>query len=665
NWCGSTDASDWYYYTQTSGTLTGKEKFAGAIIHLDRMGEAFQVGIGANVTSESHLYGASGWLTLDIQSQPTNGNYHISGTAGDVNIMLGGEGCDNLTDGGVIGETECSSTPFDPALINNLQLPSGGNNQPIEYVWLRSTNPELPIEQWEMIANSNAPTFDPGLINETTYYLRCARRFPCEKFLGESNIIAKIVQPNPFTGSCITGIVKEEKGVGKYQQANRGVQHPDNLLGNIDGMAAQFYDEGDKIIVELDKTLTTGETYTISWKYRQYTSSFNSPAQLRVFESADGVNFTFNSVLQTNTKSFFVHSNLTAKTDARFIRLENGFNTPDFDVDAITFSRRFCQQPTICKLNDHGISDQTAGETRLVWIKFEDEGIQEYSVVDGSSKFTQFPDGTALLTGTIERVTDNCFKYNYSVRLVNRSNWTSWSAQGKTFKGGPFEDHTNWIYYDIDEANSQFYGAGCHIGELLDVSQRPVDRSLGFQIGNGANLKNAQFGLSGWFALSGDRTAEADFNGNIDDCVEQGAEILLGDRVWEDLNANGLQDDGEPGIDGVTATLIGLTYNGQGVIQTTSTQNGGAYQFGPLLPGRYKVIFNNVPGGFFATALNRGPDLSIDSDVDPVNGMTASKIYGGADNDFGIDAGYFRFADIGNLVWEDLNGNGVREANEP
>ncbi|MEM9920643.1 MAG: SdrD B-like domain-containing protein [Bacteroidota bacterium] len=665
NECGTEDASEWYYYTSTSGILTGADRFSGASIEIGRMGEAFQVGNGANVTGDAHKYSGSGWLTLNITSQPSNSNYHLNGHRGDINIMLGGEGCDNLTSGGLIGSTQCNSEPFDAEVIQNIVSPSGGNTQAIEYVWLTTTDPELPMEQWTEIAGATSDSYDPGLITETTYFLRCARRFPCKYFYGESNVVAKIIQPNPFNGSCITGIIKSEKGSGKAFSNNHGVDHPNNLLGKIDDIGAQLYDNNDNITIELDSELKAGETYTVSWKYRYYNSSYSGPAQIEVFESENGVDFTYRTTLSTNSIYFYVHQNITAGINTRFIKLNKKANTPDSDVDAITYTRKFCQEPTICKLNDHGVSDKTPGKTRLVWINFDDEGIQEYAVVNHTSKFTQFPDGTALLTGTIERVTDNCFKYIYSVRLINRSDWNSWQNQGKTFKGGPFDDHENWIYYDIDEANSQFYGAGCHIGELLDIIQRPVDKTLGFQVGNGANLKNGSFGLSGWFTIAGDRTGAADFNGNIEDCVEQSAEIRLGDRVWEDLNGNGLQDDGEPGINGVTATLIGKTFNGQGVIQTTSTIDGGRYGFGPLLPGRYKVIFSDVPGGFFATALNQGPDLSIDSDVDPINGMTANKVYGGADDDFGIDAGYFRLADIGNLVWEDLNRNGLREAGEP
>ena len=60
----------------------------------------------------------------------------------------------------------------------------------------------------------------------------------------------------------------------------------------------------------------------------------------------------------------------------------------------------------------------------------------------------------------------------------------------------------------------------------------------------------------------------------------------FGNFVWEDLNYNGIQDPGEPGIDGVTVRL--LDQNGN-LLTSTTTANGGYYSFPGLLPGKYMV----------------------------------------------------------------------------
>jgi hypothetical protein len=57
----------------------------------------------------------------------------------------------------------------------------------------------------------------------------------------------------------------------------------------------------------------------------------------------------------------------------------------------------------------------------------------------------------------------------------------------------------------------------------------------------------------------------------------------LGDFVWDDLNADGIQDLGEPGIEGVTVTVNLLT-NGT-IVASTTTDVNGAYAFTNLPRG--------------------------------------------------------------------------------
>ncbi|MEM6318520.1 MAG: SdrD B-like domain-containing protein [Bacteroidota bacterium] len=93
--CLDVDPTDFYYYTETSGTLIGKNKVAGAKLSVSRVGEAFQVGIGANVTNKDLNFGASGWLKTTLLSQ-SNSNLKLkiktssAGGNGDVNINLDG-----------------------------------------------------------------------------------------------------------------------------------------------------------------------------------------------------------------------------------------------------------------------------------------------------------------------------------------------------------------------------------------------------------------------------------------------------------------------------------------------------------------------------------------------------------------------------------------------
>ena len=52
---------------------------------------------------------------------------------------------------------------------------------------------------WTIIPNSNSPTYDPGPITVSTYYIRCVRREGCDDYIGESNVVAKEITPFPLT----------------------------------------------------------------------------------------------------------------------------------------------------------------------------------------------------------------------------------------------------------------------------------------------------------------------------------------------------------------------------------------------------------------------------------------------------------------------------------
>lgn len=89
--CGIQPQNDWYYYTSTTGTLTGQGALAGALVNLTRDGDPFQVGTGANLNDRWN-FGASGWLNYTIVSQPNNSAIQIQGGNKqlDINIRLTG-----------------------------------------------------------------------------------------------------------------------------------------------------------------------------------------------------------------------------------------------------------------------------------------------------------------------------------------------------------------------------------------------------------------------------------------------------------------------------------------------------------------------------------------------------------------------------------------------
>ena len=135
----------------------------------------------------------------------------------------------------------------------------------------------------------------------------------------------------------------------------------------------------------------------------------------------------------------------------------------------------------------------------------------------------------------------------------------------------------------------------------------------------------------------------------------------LGDFVWEDANADGVQDANESGIDGVTVELFKSDGTSMG---TTQTANGGQYSFTNLVPGDYHVQFT-LPSGYVFSPKDQGSDDAKDSDADTANGTTINTTLVSGENDPTWDAGMYQKASLGDYVWEDLNADGVQDAGEP
>jgi len=134
----------------------------------------------------------------------------------------------------------------------------------------------------------------------------------------------------------------------------------------------------------------------------------------------------------------------------------------------------------------------------------------------------------------------------------------------------------------------------------------------------------------------------------------------IGDTVWYDADGDGLQDAGEPGVPGVTVHLL----DGSGtVIDTTTTDVNGNYLFENLEPGDYAIEVV-PPAGYAFTTQDAGGDDTIDSDVDTTTGRTIVTTLDPGENDPTWDAGLVGIMSLGDLVWNDVNNNGVVDAGE-
>jgi hypothetical protein len=140
-------------------------------------------------------------------------------------------------------------------------------------------------------------------------------------------------------------------------------------------------------------------------------------------------------------------------------------------------------------------------------------------------------------------------------------------------------------------------------------------------------------------------------------------------RAWDDLDANGIQDAGEPGINGLT---LGL-YNPSNVLVATATTGpDGTYRFVDNVPANvsnYTIrVTGGVPAGWVLTTPNANLDSEDrrDSDAQLVAGEPRITVPNQARgvNDDSLDVGFSRGA-VSGFVWRDLDQNGLRDPGEP
>ena len=144
--------------------------------------------------------------------------------------------------------------------------------------------------------------------------------------------------------------------------------------------------------------------------------------------------------------------------------------------------------------------------------------------------------------------------------------------------------------------------------------------------------------------------------------------IPVGDFVWFDLDADGIQDAPENGINGVRVYLYDA---GDNLIDQTisgadpQSASGDGYWKFCVDPGTYYVVFER-PGHLAASAaLNGNPEK--DSDITHTVTMYSTYYFTVRSGDMrcDIDGGFHSKATMGDRVWLDANGNGIQDGGEP
>ncbi len=132
--------------------------------------------------------------------------------------------------------------------------------------------------------------------------------------------------------------------------------------------------------------------------------------------------------------------------------------------------------------------------------------------------------------------------------------------------------------------------------------------------------------------------------------------------VYADSNSNGVRDVGiDPALPGVTITLTGTDIDGNAISLTTTTDVNGQYTFSNLRSGTYRIV-ETQPAYASQGANNLGTGFAIAATNTPLDTFNLTV----RENETGVN---FNFGElttsISGAVYEDLNGNGVRDVGEP
>lgn len=128
----------------------------------------------------------------------------------------------------------------------------------------------------------------------------------------------------------------------------------------------------------------------------------------------------------------------------------------------------------------------------------------------------------------------------------------------------------------------------------------------------------------------------------------------IGDYVWYDKDQDGIQDNGETGVEGITVILqrcaSGNVWdeNAWETVAQTMTDSEGRYLFSGLPSGYYRVGFA-VGDPWTITLRNIGSDTAVDSNATTQNGdyyFTMAFYMNPGQTDLTWDAGIYRLEDI-------------------
>ncbi len=126
--------------------------------------------------------------------------------------------------------------------------------------------------------------------------------------------------------------------------------------------------------------------------------------------------------------------------------------------------------------------------------------------------FQEYADNTARLTGVLVNNGNPNERFVVDWWFENKRDWAAWSTVdglgNRSYKNDlnlacATNNHDDWSYYELVGGFSTLTGEGDLAGDQLYLYHLPTNFYYAFQVGIGANNKNCNYGISGWFSFDG------------------------------------------------------------------------------------------------------------------------------------------------------------------
>ncbi len=373
----------------------------------------------------------------------------------------------------------------------------------------------------------------------------------------------------------------------------------------------------------------------------------------------------------------------------------NGDGYPDLAVANRGPSNHSGQQNYLYINNGNGMFTQRAefgsGATySITWGDFDGDGDLDAAVANYGQNYLYINDGTCHFTARSE------FGNKHTTDIA----WGDFDGDGDLdaavangrwpSEGSYYDNIQNYLYVNNGDgtftAHSEF-GTRCSVsaswgdidgdGDLdLAVTNAAESQPNVLYVNNGDGTFAENTG-----AFPGDYwTARGTFvdiggNGTLEFTINQFCDSsgcpasvwwngAIGDYVWKDEDSDGIQDNWEDPVEGVSVTL----HRSDGsVVATHYTDKDGHYLFADVPAGDYYLTFGNLPEHYQFTQRDHGSDDAKDSDVDPGTGRTVTFTLSQGQQDYTWDAGLkcsYSLGSIGDKVWDDLDRDGIQDPGE-